>query len=638
MNIDLLNQRALALYETGDLERSEQIFNEIISCEPTHLGSLIYLGRIAARKSLISQACNWLAQAADHKSADAQVHYEYACFLEVQSVSAQDLGSALESYKRACEMDLNHHAAFFNAANIHKRLGEFEEALQAYNAAILVHTQNPYYFNNRGDLLLNSRIFFLALEDFERSIELEPTVAYFHNNRGNALKELGQYDKSTDAFKRALSIEPQSSLTYNNLGSLFLERELWDMALACFEMSSNIEPGFFYALYNKGLLFQRFNRLDKAVACYEKALLINPISLDVKWNITIIQLLSGDLKRGLIGYELRHRFAENLIHLPQTNKPLLERGLEAEKILIWNEHGVGNEIFFASFLRHPLLASKKITAKFDPRLLPILRTSFKCLPNIRFVGDWEEIADADYDAHLGIASLPQYLGVDADQAKLWREPYLVTLDEMIGAKIKQTLRTAPGKLSSDMPNKGNPNEVKNKLVIGISWKSVNKKTGRRRSIELGQLLSIFKDLPVELVNLQYGQVQGEIDHFQRSLQNTATSSTIVSPAGSNTNIADFKIHQFSEIDNFGNIAGLAELIKACDLVVSIDNSTLHLASALGRPTCALLSFTPDWRWFLNRSDSPWYKNTKLYRQFKNGNWEHPLTQLRADLERAVQTM
>lgn len=619
MNTNTLNQQALALYESGELEKSEQIFLEIVSFEPNHLDSLIHLGRIAVRKSQITKACRWLTQAAQLKSADAQVFYELACLLELQSESSSDLRSALEHYERACELDLNHHAAFFNAANIHKRLGESEQALQAYNTAILIYKKNPFYFNNRGDLLLNLKIFTLALEDFEHSIELEPTVAYFHSNRGNALKELDQYSKSAEAFKKSLYIEPQNSLTYNNLGSLFLERELWDLAIASFEMSLSIEPDFFYALYNKGLLYQRFNRLDKAVECYKRALLINPTSLDVKWNITIVQLLSGDLKNGLLGYELRHRFAENLIYLPQTNKPLLTQGVACEKILIWNEHGIGNEIFFASFLRHPFFATKKIIAKFDPRLLSLLRASFKSLPNVNFVGTWAEIGDSDYDAHLGIASLPLYLGIDSEQTKLWREPYLVNLDEPMGSKIKQTLRAAPIKENRHEQDLVAENEGVKKLIVGISWKSVNKKTGRRRSIELSELLNVFKDLPIELVNLQYGEVNEEIEEQQQRFQN-------------------LKIHQLNEIDNFSNISGLAELIKACDLVVSIDNSNLHLASALGRPSCALISFTPDWRWFLKRIDSPWYKTTKLYRQVKNGSWEQPLIDLRVDLVRAVQTL
>jgi ADP-heptose:LPS heptosyltransferase len=99
--------------------------------------------------------------------------------------------------------------------------------------------------------------------------------------------------------------------------------------------------------------------------------------------------------------------------------------------------------------------------------------------------------------------------------------------------------------------------------------------------------------------------------------------------------ADLPVLQSSGVDNFSNIYALAEVIKACDLVVSIDNSTLHLASALGRPTCALIPFVADWRWFLKREDSPWYKSIKLYRQVKMGQWDDPLMQLRVDLERAL---
>lgn len=610
---------ALALYASSDLEQSKKIFTEIILIDPENLDALIHLGRIAARNKSLPEACHWLSQAATLPGVDAQVHFELGCFLELQAKTKQDLELALQSYNCATELDMNHHAAFFNKANVHKRLGEIEKALHAYNAAILINAFDPYYLNNRGDLLLNLRSLPFALQDFQKAIELEPSISYFHDNRGNALKELKQYEDSALSFKRSLAIDPENALTYNNFGSLFLDREIWDKALACFEMALRIDPAFFYAYYNKGLLYQKFNLLDQALVSYEKALLINPFSFDVNWNISIIQLLQGDLKRGLIGYEERMRLPESRVYLPKTRKTYLKQGLEFERLFVWNEHGLGNEIFFANFLRHPSLASKKIIAKFDVRLLGLLRHSFQSNTNIRFITDTEEISEDQYDAHIGMASLPRYLGVEVNQAHVWGAPYLSLPVQWHEETIK--LRLAQAQAQSQSQSQGSIAEVK-KLVVGISWKSVNQKTGARRSIALEQLLTVFNDLPIQLINLQYGDVSQEIQE--------AVANQISKPQP--------HILQFEEIDNFSDISGLAELVKSCDLVISVDNSTLHLASAFGKPTLALISFVPDWRWFLERIDSPWYRNTKLYRQLKSGSWSKPLELLRADLERVVSTL
>jgi len=633
LNLENRLKQALALYQSADLETSKQILNEIILLYPQNIDALTHLGRIAAREKSLAEACHWLGLAASLPEVSAQVHFELGCFLELQAVTKQDLELALKSYNNATELDINLHEAFFNKANIYKRLGEIEQALHAYNSAILINAYDPYYYNNRGDLLLNLRSLSYALQDFQKAIELEPSISYFHDNRGNALKELKQYEDSAVSFKRSLAIDPENALTFNNFGGLFLEREIWDKALACFEMALRLDPAFFYAYYNKGLLYQKFNLLEQALISYGKALLINPVSFDVSWNISIIQLLQGDLTTGLIGYEERMRLPENRVFLPQTTKPYLNQSLEVQRLYVWNEHGLGNEIFFANFLRHPYFASKQIIAKFDSRLHALLRHSFQTNANIRFIGERDAVNEDEYDAHIGMASLPKFLGVTVNQSHIWATPYLSLPTLIYTEAIKEKI--AKTQVSSNQDKK---------LIVGISWKSVNPKTGARRSIPLEDIVEICKDLPIQLINLQYGDVDAEL-RLVISQFNPLGSQESVARGGAGEEISEdasqfisHKILQFNEIDNFADMSGLAELIKCCDLVISVDNSTLHLSSALGKPTCALISFVPDWRWFLERIDSPWYKNAKLYRQVKSGGWTKPLELLRADLERVVSTL
>lgn len=639
LNLQQLLTRGIELYEIGDLGASQLAFQQIADADPNNFDALTYLGRIAARRELLSEACVWFSKAASQPRATAQVHYELGCFLELQAKTNIDLSIALDSYNRAVLLDINHHEAFFNKANIHKRLGEVEQALHAYNEAILINHLNPYYFNNRGDLLLNLRSLPFSLKDFEQAIELDPSITYFHDSRGSVLKELKRYDDSSQSFKRSLAIDPENAFTYNNFGSLFLEREVWDKALACFEMALRINPNFFHALYNKGLLYQRFNLFDNALSCYQKALSILPSSIDVRWNIAIIQLTRGDLKNGLIGYEQRLRLPENRGYAPITTKPQLTRAIKAERILVWNEHGLGNEIFFANFLRHPEFSSKEIIAKFDPRLHELLNNSFTTHPNIRIIGAWEDTNENEYDAHIGLASLLYYLGIDEPQSQQWGKwssPYLKVLNEKNSLRIREYFSDLGGISviqTTDQTLKG-----PNKLRVGISWQSVNQKTGTRRSIALKTLMTLFDGLEVQLINLQYGDVQVEIDEVnQENYERRTAIETGASKVTSSTPDFFSDIHQYKEIDNFFDINGLSELIGACDLVISVDNSTLHLCSAMGKPTCALIPFVADWRWFLEKDVTPWYQNTKLYRQEKAGSWDRPLSRLREDLLRIIKT-
>ena len=84
-----------------------------------------------------------------------------------------------------------------------------------------------------------------------------------------------------------------------------------------------------------------------------------------------------------------------------------------------------------------------------------------------------------------------------------------------------------------------------------------------------------------------------------------------------------------ELDDFADTAALCELM---DVVISVDTSVAHLSGALGRPTWVLLPFSPDWRWLLDRDDSPWYASVRLYRQPAVGDWEAVLTRVMADLQ------
>ena len=118
---------------------------------------------------------------------------------------------------------------------------------------------------------------------------------------------------------------------------------------------------------------------------------------------------------------------------------------------------------------------------------------------------------------------------------------------------------------------------------------------------------------VDFVSLQYGDTGEEIEQVR-----SRSSVTVLS---------------YKDVDNFHDIDGLASLIQACDFVVSVDNSTVHLAGALGKDTRVLLPFVPNWRWLMDRDDSPWYASVKLYRQGSDRNWSGVFESVRSDLAR-----
>jgi ADP-heptose:LPS heptosyltransferase len=152
-----------------------------------------------------------------------------------------------------------------------------------------------------------------------------------------------------------------------------------------------------------------------------------------------------------------------------------------------------------------------------------------------------------------------------------------------------------------------------KKLCGISWRSTNAKTGSDRSLEIKAFVDMLRSDNLQFVSLQYGDTAEEIERAKAELGVTVLS--------------------YKDIDNFKDIDGLASLIQACDLVVSIDNTTVHLAGALGKDTRVLLPLVAEWRWLADRDDSPWYASVKLYRQVRDRDWAVPFEKLKADLSR-----
>ncbi len=141
-------------------------------------------------------------------------------------------------------------------------------------------------------------------------------------------------------------------------------------------------------------------------------------------------------------------------------------------------------------------------------------------------------------------------------------------------------------------------------TIGLAWHSINPIVGKDRSIALERLRPVLHMPGCRFVDLQYGDTQQEREDLEGR--------------------HGLRIEHLSEIDNYRDIDGLAALIGTCDLVITIDNTTVHLAGALGKPTWLLLPFAADWRWLLNRDDTPWYSTVRLFRQPRADDWESVL--------------
>ena len=275
----------------------------------------------------------------------------------------------------------------------------------------------------------------------------------------------------------------------------------------------------------------------------------------------------------------------------QTKKPYWS-GEKNSSILVWKEQGIGDEIMYCSILPELIEQSKKIILNCDKRLIPLFKRSF---PNhIIYESEKKLINEDNYDYHIPMGSLPRFFRNNIKSFNKSSKGYLKA-DKLKTLEFRKKL-----------------NIKKNNLIIGISWrtKSIIQMASFRNIVLKDFVTKIFNS-NIKFVNLQYGDVFEEIKDLK--------------------NETGIDIINFSELNKKDDIDGIASLVSACDLVISIDNFILHLAGSLGIQTKALLPFSSDARWGQKGKECYLYDSIHFYRQARLGYWESVLNQIKEDI-------
>jgi len=509
--------------------------------------------------------------------------------LGVLFVQIKKYSQAVELLSKALEVNPNHAGAYNNRGNALKELKRFDEALASYDEAIAIDPSHVGAHSNRGIVLKELKRFDEALASYDEAIMLKPEYVDAYSNRGNLLQELKRFNEALASYDEALAIDPNHAGAYSNRGSVLQDLNRFYEALASYDRAIVLNPNHAGTFSNRGVVLQGLKRIDEALASYEQALKIDPNLITAHYNLSLFNLMRGNFKAGWQGYEWRWLNKEFDSEPLKSNKPAWDYQKTEQRLLVWAEQGVGDHIFFGSLLSELLEDVPNILVQIDKRLIPIFTRS---LPKIKFFPDDIKLMESDYDVHVAIGSLGKYLRND-------EEDFLKSKNRFFLSDKKRT-QAIRKELS-----------VSKKLICGVSWKSSSGLSGANRSLSLEKLVTIFDPKKISLVNLQYGDITEDIDTLK-----------------SKTNM---ELIQYDSIDNFNDLDGFASLIDACDFIVTVDNSTIHLSSALGKKSFLLLSYVSEWRILFNRNTSPWYPSTRLYRQEKINDWDSVLEKLKADL-------
>ena len=408
----------------------------------------------------------------------------------------------------------------------------------------------------------------VALERFKRAAGLAPKIAELHGNVGKASLETGQAAVAVEAFRRAISLKGGVAEFHSHLGHALERVGDLEGAIAAAGEAARLEPGSSKFHNNLGVFLHDIGRYDEALAELRRAVEINPREEWAHFTIGVIHLLRGDFQRGWSEFEWR------LECLPEAaRKTFAQPGWKGEElagktILLHAEQGLGDTLQFIRYV--PLVAERggRILL-FCQRELARLLQSF---PGIQQVLT-EEQPLPSFDAHCPLMTLPQV--------------------------FRTTLESVPGHVPYIIPPLGAilPSSSAS-LRVGLAWAGQPAhRHDRSRSIALQQLSPLAGIPNVHFFTLQKGPAAAQASNPPPGMAITDC------------------LHLLTDMSQ------TASLIAQLDLVMTVDTSIAHLAGAMAKPVWVLLPFVPDWRWMLNRADSPWYPTMRVFRQEKQGEWE-----------------
>lgn len=579
-NAGFHSNRGLALHGLKQMDAAIADYTRAIALQPDHAEA--YFNRGLARYELnqTDAAIADYSQAISLKPDYVQAYSNRALAFQ----ATHQPGAAVADYSEAIKLNPNLAEEYTNLGLAFQSLNQLDAALACHDRAIAIKPNLAEAYSNRGATLQALSQLDAALANHNQAVALKPDSAVAYSNRGATLQALGRLDAAITDFNQAIALKPDYAEAYSNRGTALQALNQLEAALANHYQAIVLKPEHAQAYSNLGATLQALNQLEAAISSYDQAIRLQPDHAEAQANKSMALLLSGDFVNGWVSYEWRWENKKTGLQKRNFSQPRWSgaESISGKTILLYAEQGLGDTLQFCRYAKLVNDLGTRVILEVPPALSGLLD---KLDGVSELVTQGAPLPDFDY--HCPLLSAPQafktdlgsipraarYLSSDTEKCAYW--------EKKLGAK--------------DAPR------------IGLAWSgSTGHINDHNRSIELQRLLQYLPD------GLQYISLQRDV------------------------RTADMEVlRQFPDILHFGDelhdFTDTAALCEQVDLVISVDTSITHLSAALGKPTWILLPFSPDWRWLLDREDSPWYPSAKLYRQENTGNWHGILTRLNRDL-------
>ena len=498
-----------------------------------------------------------------------------------------NLAQARALYEQCNAIDPNNFDCLYFLGLLYAQTGEFQKATNSLSKASELNPNHPATYSTLGFAQLELKEYLPAIDSFRRAIKLQPNLVDAHYNLGNALQDTHHHLEAIASYDAALQLQKNNpSIYFNKANSLRYLRE-FEAAIQAYDQTLVIEPNFAEAYCNKAGCLEQIGAYEDAITVCKKALSIKPDFATAHWNLAFCFLLLGDFENGWKEHEWRWSSPDLPIHQERRNfdQPLWlgQESLLNKTIFLYAEQGLGDTLQFCRFATQVKQLGAKVILEVQKPLVSLL-SSLAGVDQI--ISKGETVPAFDYQCPL--MSLPLALKAYSMEAMSSSIPYLHAPKESI-SKWENML----GKKT--MPR------------VGIVWSgNPDHHNDWNRSIPLNQLLRLSSS------EYQLVSVQKNI---------SATDRTLLE---AHPEVLRFE----NDLDDFSDTAALCELL---DLVITVDTSVAHVAGSLGKETWLLLPKNPDWRWLLNRADTDWYLNMRIYRQEELLNWAPVIDRVKNDL-------
>ncbi len=611
-------QKILALQQSGQTKQAKKQWLNLLKYYPNHPIILTCLGTIALEAGNIEDAVKWLTQSLDILPEQASA----LSYLSIAYVQKQEFDTALRYADKAIEVNPIYMEAHANRGTALKGLKQYDQAIVSFQKALTLDSNNPDTLFNLSLVYLEYGKYTEVISTLKQMLTVKPddaaaqhlcgqvhkelklykeAIPYFdaairlgagneeaYFGRGLALLALKEFEAAYADFQAATKKKPSYANAYINMGIALRGLGRFDEALESYQLAQSLNNQHSGILNNQGLLLVDMQRFDEALECYQQAVTLAPDFDEVYWNQSHLHLLLGDYKQGWPLYEYRWKSVQKATYR-NLNKPLWlgEESITGKTLFIYPEQGQGDFIQFFRYIAEIEKLGAKVILEVPPSLMALFEEMhLDCL----LVKSGELVQSYDY--HCPIMSLPLAFKTELDTIPS-PIPYVTASQE----KIEQwTARV----------NQEN-------LNIGLVWSGASgHQHDHLRSIALEKLQPLMT-LPATYHALQ-NEFRGTDQPVLKQLDNLKTYHSL--------------LNDFSET---------AALIAQMDLVIAVDTSVAHLAGAMGKECWLLLPYSPDFRWLLERLDSPWYPTITLFRQSTFNDWVSVIEVVKEKISQKIQS-